>query len=52
MNRIAISGLFLICIVATTVVAQQTTMKPRTESKETKIARTISAAPLKHRKSS
>jgi hypothetical protein len=46
MNQIAISALFLICLVETAVLAQQKTLKPRTESKETKIARAISAGPV------
>lgn len=46
MNRIAISVLFLACLGATAVVAQRKTVKPRAESRETKIARAISAAPV------
>jgi hypothetical protein len=44
-NRIAVSALFLACLPATAVVAQTKTMNPREESKATKIARAISAAP-------
>jgi hypothetical protein len=44
-NRIAISALFLACLPATAVVAQTKTVNPREESKATKVARAISAAP-------
>lgn len=45
MNRIAISCSFFACIGVTAVVAQQKTVKPRTESSELRVARAISAAP-------
>jgi hypothetical protein len=44
-NRIAITALFFACLLATAVVAQTKSVKPREESKATKVARAISAAP-------
>jgi len=44
-NRIVISALFLACLPATTVVAQTKTVNSTAESKATKVARAISAAP-------
>ena len=50
MNRIAISTLFLACLVETAVITQQKTNSPREESKETRIARALSAGPATIRK--
>jgi hypothetical protein len=45
MNRIPISGLLVVCLVAVAVTAQEKAGKPKTETKEAKIARALSAGP-------
>ena len=45
MNRTAISTLFFSCLLATALAAQTKTENPKAESKATKVARAISAAP-------
>ncbi len=45
MNRIAISGLFVAGLTTMLVTAQQKTAKPKTDTKESKIARAFSAGP-------
>lgn len=51
MNRIAISGLIVVCLISTVVTAQQIPAKPKAEIKETKIGRALSAAPANIAKS-
>ena len=45
MNRIVLSGLFVVGLTAIVVTAQQKTSKPKAETKEAKIARALSAGP-------
>ena len=45
MNRISISGLLVVCLVAVAVTAQKKAGKPKAETKEAKIARAMSAGP-------
>jgi hypothetical protein len=45
MKRIAISGLFVLCLAAVAVTARQKAAKPKAETKAAKIARALSAAP-------
>ena len=46
MNRIAISGLILVCLTSMVVTAQQRAATPKAETKDAKIARALSAAPV------
>jgi len=48
MDRIAISVLFVVGLAATLVTAQQKTAKLKSETKEAKIARALSAGASEH----
>jgi hypothetical protein len=45
MDRIVVSGLFVVGLIAMAVTAQQKTTNPKAETKEAKIARALSAGP-------